>query len=197
MRVKSNWFKGGEKSPQEIGGAVAFNIWRIGENALRNMRKAGFDIAIGTQYFAFLTEFLVFLVQLADRIAYRHYDPEARTVFTTAVANRVAENLAENQHLLMGGEIGAHKAAFIARLNLLADEYSNFEYEKGSENFSFIRCLGLSMQEVVDERDKTWVTDQIMASEAPEAVATLERAMSGFLGLEPDRRPMRGNTSGE
>lgn len=198
MRVKSHWFQSGRsKSPQELAGAAAFIIWRIGENALKNMRHAGFDIAVGAQYFAFLSEFLVFLVQLADRIAYRQFGDEDRAVFTTALANRVGENLAENQARLMGGEFRAHKADFITRLNLRADEYANFEYEKDAANFSFIRSLGLFMQDVVDERDRQWVTDQIMAAEVPEAIATLERAMRGLLELEPGRRAKRGDGGGE
>src|SRR5512135_3229246 len=105
MRVKSNWFRSGrEKTPKEIAGAVAFIVWRIAENALKNTRKADFEIAIGPQYFAFLAEFLIFLVQLADRIAFRHFGEDERIAFTTELANRVGENLAENQRDLLGGE---------------------------------------------------------------------------------------------
>jgi hypothetical protein len=198
MRVKNHWFRAGrDKSPQELAGAAAFIIWRIGQNALKHMRSADFDIAVGAQYFAFLSEFLIFLVQLADRIAYRHWGGEERVAFTTALANRVGENLAENQASLMGGELRALKKDFITRLNLRADEYAHFEYEKDGENFSFIRSLGLFMQEVVDEHDRQWVTDQIMASEAPEAIATLERAMRGLLELEPSRLAGRGDAGGE
>lgn len=198
MRVKSRWFQSGrKKSPQEVAGAAAFIIWRIGENALRNVRRAGFDIAASPQYFAFLSEFLIFLVQLADRIAYRHLIEEDRTAFTTTLAHRVGDNLAENQANLIGGEMQAHKAEFISRLNRRADDYAAFEYQKGAENFSFVRCLGLLMQDVVDEHDRTWVTDQIMAVEAPEAISTLERGMSGLLELEPRRASARGEGGGE
>ncbi len=198
MRVKSHWFKSGRsKSPQEIAGAVAFIAWRAAEHALKNMRRAGFDIAVGAQYFDFLSEFLVFLVQLADRIAYRHMSEEDRAAFTTAVANRAAEILADNQAEYLGGEPRTHKAEFIARLNARADDYAMFEYEKGGENFSFIRSLGLFLQDVVDERDRQWVTDQVMATEAPEAVETLEKAMSGLLELEPHRLRGRGQAAGE
>ncbi len=72
MRVKSQWFKSGkEKSPEEIAGAVAFISWRLAQNALKNTRRAHFDVAVGPQYFDFLREFLVFLIQVADRIAFR------------------------------------------------------------------------------------------------------------------------------
>ncbi len=198
MRVKSHWFRSGRgKSPQELAGAAAFIVWRIGQNALKNMRRAGFDIAVGAQYFAFLAEFEIFLVHLADRIAYRHLGEDDRIAFTTALANRAGENLAENQADLMGGEAAMHKAAFIARLNERADEYAQFEYEKDGANFSFIRGLGLFMQDVVGERDRHWVTDQIMAAEAPEAISTLEQAMRGLLELEPARPSRRADAGGE
>ncbi len=197
MRVKSHWFRvGQDKSPQELAGAVAFIVWRIGQNALKSLRSADFEIAIGPQYFSVLSEFLIFLVQLADRIAYRHLGEEERAAFTIALANRVGDNLAENQAELAGGELRARKAEFIGRLNLRADEYAHYDYQKGAGNFSFIRSLGLFLQEVVEPRDQAWVTDQVMAAEAPEAIATLEKAMSGLLELEP-RRAARGSTSGE
>ncbi len=197
MRVKSQWFKSGRsKSPQEIAGAVAFISWRAADHALKNMRRADFDIAVGPQYFNFLGEFLIFLVQLADRIAYRHLGEEERVAFTTALANRAGEILADNQAEYLGGELRAYKADFIARLNDHADEYALFEYEKGGDNFSFIRSLGIFLQDVVDERDRQWVIDQIVALQAPEAIRTLEKAMSDLLELEPPRQ-RRGHTSGE
>lgn len=186
MRVKSKWFKGErEKTPQEIAGAMAFIVWRIGQNALKNTRKADFDVAVGEQYFAFLSEFLIFLIQAADRIAYGHLDGEARIAFTTALAKRVAEILADNQGELLGGEAGGHKGNFIERLNLRAGEYAECEYGSGGSSFSFLRYLAHCMRDVVDEKDKNWVIDQMMEIEAPEAVAMVEKAMQGLLEAEP------------
>jgi hypothetical protein len=36
------------------------------------------------------------------------------------------------------------------------------------------------MRDVVDEKDKTWVVDQIMAIEVPESIGMLEKAMQGL-----------------
>lgn len=189
MRVKSQWFKSGKaKTPEEIAGAAAFIAWRIGENALKSMRNADFDIAVGPQYFAFLSEFLIFLVQVADRIAYRRMSGEDRVAFTGTMANRVGDTLSDNWRMFMGGSATEYKAAFIERLNRRAGEYAEFEYEAGASNFSFLRHLGYVMQEeVMDERDRYWVTDQVMAIEAPEALETLEKAMRGLFGDEPKR----------
>lgn len=182
MRVKSKWFKSGRaKTPQEIAGAMAFIVWRVGLNALKNTRKADFDVAVGAQYFAFLSEFLVFLVQIADRIAYIRLGGEDRAFFTTALANRLAEILAENRSELLGGAVGEHKSSFIAHLNRRAGEYAEFKYGSDGPEFAFVRYLGYCMLDVVVEKDKSWVVDQMTTIEAPEAVATVEKAMQGLL----------------
>ncbi len=186
MRIKSRWFKNErEKTPQEIAGALAFDIWRISGNALKNTRKADFDIAIGNQYFSFLTEFLVFLVQVADRIAHRQFPVETRFVFTSALANRVAETLAENQSRLMGNSISEYKRHFIDKLNRRAGEYAEFNYGSDGKGFAFTRYLGYCLRDVVDEKDATWIIDQIMSIEAPEAVTMVENTMHGLLDTEP------------
>jgi hypothetical protein len=186
MRVKSKWFKSGrEKSPQEIADAMAFIIWRIALNALKNTRKADFDVAAGLQYFVFLNEFLVFLVQVADRIAYRRLDEEGRASFTTSLAVRLAEIQAENRSELLGGKASGHKKDFIALLNQRAGEYAEFNYGDSGPDFTFIRYLGYCMTDVVTEKDKAWVVDQMTSIEAPEAVETVEKAMRGLLEAAP------------
>ena len=193
MRVKSQWFNSGRsKSPAEIASAAAVISWRIALNALKEMRSAGFDIAVGPQYFSFLSEFAIFLVQLADRIAYRQFEEEDRIAFTNAMANHVGDHMADNQSELLGGApMNVYKAAFIDRLNQRAAQYAQFQYEPGGANFSFLRELGNCLEEVLDERDKHWVVDQVIAIQGPEAIETLEKSMRGLLGQEPKRQRTR------
>jgi hypothetical protein len=198
MRIKSHWFKSErEKTPQEIAGALAFTIWRIGDNALKNTRKANFEIAIGTQYFSFLTEFLVFLIQVADRIAYRKLPADVRFAFTSALANRVAETLAENQSRLMGNSISEHKQHFIDKLNQRSGEYADFNYGSDGPEFAFIRYLAYCMREVMDEKDVEWVIDQMMSIEAPEAVDMVEKTMRDLFETEPKQPRTRKRVSGD
>ncbi|MDE2309539.1 MAG: hypothetical protein KGL01_01775 [Betaproteobacteria bacterium] len=198
MRIKSHWFKSErKKTPQEIAGAVAFVIWRIGDNALKNTRKADFEIAIGTQYFSFLTEFLVFLIQVADRIVYRQLPAETRFLFTSTLANRVAETLAENQGRLMGNSVSEHKQHFIDKLNQRAGEYAEFNYDSDGPGFAFTRYLAYCMREVMDEKDISWMTDQMMSIEAPEAVTMLERTIRDLLETEPGQPRRRMTAVGD
>lgn len=196
IRVKSNWFKAGrEKTPQELAGAMAFIAWRIAENMLKNLRRADFEIAVGPQYFAFLTEFLIFIVQVADRIAYQRMDGEQRVLFTSTLANRVANNLAENQQRLLACDLAGCKEDFINHLNGRSEDYAEFEFDAHGPSFAFLRYFAHSLLEHLDEKDRHWVSDQIMAIEAPEAVSTVEKAMRGLLETEPRTR-RAGSASG-
>ena len=190
MRIKSNWFKEGRNhTPEELAGVVAFAIWRIAGNALKNTRKANFEIAIGPQYFAFLAEFLVFLIQVADRIAYRRLPPEDRIAFTGILANRVAENYAENRSRLLDAQPDEIKQRFIDQVNQRADGYAEFDYGEDGPSFSFTRYLGYCMEQVMDERDSYWIIDQMMSIEAPEAVEMVDKTLRNLLDNKP--RPPR------
>lgn len=198
MRIKSQWFKSDrEKSPQEIAGAMAFTIWRIADNALKNTRKANFEIAIGPQYFSFISEFLVFLIQVADRIAHSQLSAEDRFAFTSTLANRVAETLAENQSRLLDDNITNHKQIFIDKLNLRAGEYAEFRYGPDGPEFAFTRYLAFCMREVMDEKDVEWVIDQMMSIEAPNAVDMVEKTMRDLHAKEPAQTRIRKVTSGD
>lgn len=198
MRIKSNWFKQGrEHTPEELAGAVSFVIYRIADNALKNTRNAKFEVAVGTQYFAFLTEFLIFLIQVADRIAYRRLPEEARFAFTSTLANRVAETHAENESRLLGGELAACKQRFIDHLNQRAGEYAEFGYDENGPDFSFTRYLAYCMNEVMDEKDSGWIIDQMMSIEVPEVVEMVEKTFRGLLESEPRPPRHRTSTSGD
>lgn len=198
MRVKSRWFKNGrEKTPQEIAGALAFILWRISDNALKNLRKADFSIDVGPQYINFLGEFLIFMVLLSDRIVYARMSEEERFEFTSALANRVAENFAENRTLWLGGDLREVKDRFIDRLNERSGEYAQFEYTGVDTSFTFILYFGHCMREVMHEKDQTWVVDQLMAIEVPEAVTLLDKALTGLFDEEGEPVRRRSATSGD
>lgn len=198
MRIKSHWFKSGrERTPQEIADALAFVTWRIGDNALKKTRKADFEIEAGPQYFAFLVEFLLFLIQAADRIAYRQLCAEDRFAFTSTLANRVAETYAENYSRLLGGSPGEAKLHFINLLNQRADGYADFDYGEDGPSFNFTRYLGYCMEQVMDEQDSAWIIDQMMSIAAPEAVQMLEKTMRDLYEAEPRQAPRRAAVSAD
>ena len=198
MRIKSNWFKGGrERTPQEISDALAFVVSRIANNALQNTRKAKFEIEVGTQYFDFLAEFLMFLVLSSDRIAYLKLPAENRLVFTGNLANRVAETYAENRSRLLVENQDYCKQSFIDLLNQRAGEYADFGYDENGPAYTFYRYLAYCIGQIMTDADSGWIIDQIISFEAPEAVNMVEKTLRGLYEAEPKPARRRAASSGD
>jgi len=200
IRLKSQWFKTDKpKTPEQVAGVMAFIVWRVAHNALTQMRGARFDIDIGAVYFAFLGEWLVFLVQVADRMAHARMGADERAAFTTALVRRVADHLAENQDRLMGlppaGE-ESHQGRFIDLYNELCTHYAEFGHAQDGPDFAFMRYLGHRIEQLMPPKDQAWAVDQVVSVEAPEAVQMLQRSLADALSSEP-RAPRRAGLSGD
>lgn len=203
LRIKAHWFKAEQpKSPEQIASAMAFISWRVALNMLKRMREAGFDIDAGPAYFGFVREVLVFLLAGIDRMAYARLGADARTPFTTALVQRVAEILRENEADLLGPMDNADPGAdygdrFIDQFNALSGHYAEFGWsDDEGPDFAFMRYLGSRLEPSVPAHDRRWVIDQVMAIEVPEAVAMVQRAMQGVFSTEP-RRARREGISGD
>lgn len=202
IKIKSQWFRSGTaKTPQQTASAMAFIAWRVAQNMLRQMRSAHFDIEVGSQYFAFTREVLVFLTQMMDRMAYERMGADGRAEFITALVQRVAEVLQDNEDNLLGVPPAgqpSHYDEFIDLFNELADHYAEFGYGPDGPDFAFVRYLGHRIEALMPQKDQRWVVDQIMATEVPEAVEMLQRAMQDVLSTEPRApRAARAATSGD
>jgi hypothetical protein len=192
MRIKSHWFREGtSRTPGEIAGGAAFIAWRIAQNALKAMRTARYELPPGPQYFAFLSEFLMFLTLGADRIVFARGDETWRVAFTTAMANRAGEILAENESDLLGAaDPTAIKRRFVAQVNACAEECAGFDWNEAGPDYDFLRYVGHRVADVMEASDRTWAISQVIDVEAPNAADTLRRGLDGLLGVTP--RPRRG-----
>jgi hypothetical protein len=198
LRIKSDWFKGGrEHTPQEISDALAFVVFRIADNALKNTRKSKFEIEIGRQYLDFLAEFLLFLILSADRIVYLKLANEDREVFTGNLANRVAETYAENRSRLLDENQACCKQNFIDLLNRRAGEYADFGYDENGPDYGFYRYLAFCIGEIMNDADSSWIIDQMISFEGPEAILMVEKTLRGLYEADPKPARRRSSSSGD
>jgi hypothetical protein len=185
-RTKSKWFaRDRPRDPATIASAVAFTQWRLALQSIQHMRKAHFTIDADARYFAFLSEYLVFLVQVADRLVQPRCDLTARTAFVTALVLRLADLLAENQSELVGGDPAAIRREFVDRVNERAEGYATFGFDEQGPDFAFVRYCAHLMLDVFDATDRAWLVDQIVSFEAPEAVATLRPLLDNLVDTSP------------
>ena len=175
---------------QELAGVVAMLGWKLSQEAIRNMRSAQFDIDIGRQYFDFVCEYLAFMLHAADRLAWRRLAPQQRSDFTTALARKFAEIVEDNRGMLRGPvEVGRCRSHFISLANERGSDYADFGYdEQEGPDFGFRRYFGSRVLEIVPEKDRAWVIDQVMEIEVPEAVKALERTLRGLFAPPGEAR---------
>jgi hypothetical protein len=195
IRLKTHWFKpGAPKTPEQQAGAMGFTIWRVAQQTLKRMRGAHYDIDAGEPYFAFMREMLVFLVAVADRLAHDRFDGPTRVAFTTALVLHVADTLHGNEIDMMGTPVVGQpqpRDRFIDLFNELHEHYAEFGSEAEAvdftPDFAFLRYLGHRLEPTLPPKDRRWVLDQVMAVEAPDAVALVQRTLRDLCSTAPRR----------
>ena len=176
MRVKSKWNKKGrERSLQEIGGAAAFILWRIAQQGLLNLENENFQTDTRAQRIDVITEFLSFLVHLADRMKAEDLDANERQEFISSLAQHLANQVQENRTDAQGK--GEYRKPFIEVLNARAADYAECPMPDGEPGYAMKRYFGESVRAVIGEKDNKWVTDQVMEIEVPETLPPLKKAL--------------------
>ncbi len=191
VKVRTIWFKKeGERSPEEIAGAVATTTWRVADKAVDNLGRENYDIITPARGFKLIAEFLAFLVHYCDRMAYATLTPERRIAILQAVSNRLGELMEENIISVAGPDGNRNfKAEFIDFLNRRFEDYSEFEFpDEEKASFPALRFLSLQIREEMGDNDKTWIMDQIMDIEMPEMMGTVRKSFTGLLSDAPVKR---------
>ena len=180
-RIKSKWGDSKRvRSPAEIAGAVGMIVWRVATIHVDEIEEAGFVLRDANQRFAILAEFLIYLVQVADRESYAQYDDQQRAEFVTALALHVAATLADNQQELLGP--GDYQRVFVERLNAEIPDYADLNYGEDGPGYRFTRYFGDKVLALVgEEKANKWVIDQVMEIEAPAATDTLRKSLGNLL----------------
>jgi hypothetical protein len=186
VRVKSKWnLRDRERSFSEIGGALAFILWRIAQQGTLNLENEGFQTETNAQRLEIITEFLAFLVHIVDRMTAEQFNAEQRQDFITALARHLADTMQENRTDVQGK--GEYRQPLIDRLNARAADYAEFTFTDNEPGFAFRRYFGEHVRSVMGERDNQWIAEQVMSIEVPEALKPLRKALRDLLPItEPE-----------
>jgi hypothetical protein len=183
VRVKSKWnIKGRERTLAEVGGAAAFILWRIAQQGLLNLENEGFQTDTQAQRLDVMGEFVAFLVHLVDRLKAGQLELDARTEFITSLARHLADTMQENRTDAQGK--GDYRKAFINLLNERAADYAEFPMPDSEPGYAMRRYFGDNVRAVMGEKDKQWITDQVMDVEVPEALPPLKKALRELFTVE-------------
>ena len=181
MRIRSKWnAKNRDRTPEEIAGVVGFIAWRISSQAVLELENNNFQTDTQVQRLAIIWEFAAFLIHITDRMMYGRMDEEERAVFISAMAKAMAQTMQDNMEDFLGS--GMYKPDLINTLNLRMGEYAKFGYsDESGPSFPMLRLFGENVTAVMGERQKKWVTTQVIDIEAPDAIKTLKRGIGNLL----------------
>jgi hypothetical protein len=179
MLVKNRWNKRAKtQSLADIAGALGFISWKIATQGVLNLENQGYTTYSQAHRLQIIGEFLAFLLQVADRIAYTQLTVEARQQFITTLALRMVDTYVDNQQEISSSDAD-HRAAFITLLNQRATDYAAFSFDvETGTGFDFLRYFGVCVAAVMVE--KQWVGQQIAEIEGPEAVKTFQNSMKNL-----------------
>jgi len=184
VRIRSKWSaKNRDRTPEEIAGVIGFIAWRICAQAVLDLENNDFQTDTQVQRLAIIWEFAAFLIHVTDRMMFDRMDEEERAVFISAMAKAMAKTMQDNMEDFLGN--GEYKPDLINTLNLRMNEYAKFSYsDESGPSFPMLRYFGESVTAVMGERQKKWVTTQIIDIEAPDAIKTLKRGIANLLPEE-------------
>ncbi|MEN8169693.1 MAG: hypothetical protein ABFS08_05670 [Pseudomonadota bacterium] len=178
-RIKSKFHKNKAKSIETVAGAVGMNIWKLAADTANRMYSSGFNFKDNSQLLDVIGEFCIFMLQLADRIAYEKLSQEERIRFTQALAAHLTNTMIENQIEELG--TGDYKGAFVEKLNQRLDAYSEFSVVDGNPSYPMLRFFGTSVDAVMGGEDNKWVIETVIEAESPVVIKPLKDSMAKLL----------------
>jgi len=186
VRIRSHWNKKGkERSLEETAGALAFIQWRIAGKALLDLENEGFQTDTQLQRLDVIEEFSAFLIHVTDRLVHDMLDEDERRRFIVALALKTADTYHDNR-VDSEGRGQDFRQPFIEGLNRRLADYAEFSFEDGEPGYAFRRYLGESVTGRMGERDRKWITDQVMEIEVPDMLKTLKKGLRDLLGPGKD-----------
>lgn len=182
LRIRSRWHNDdAERSLEEIAGALAFIAWRIAKDKAINLHGQDFVYENDEQRFAVIIEYLVFQLQIVDRLALMELDlsDEDRRRLVLTLAKHLAGHLQDNSADIFGP--GDYVKPFVDTINLRSAEYAEFSYHEDGPSYPFMRHLGYEIQQVMGEsQENRWVIDQVMDKDGLEIDREIKRAVSNL-----------------
>ena len=180
-RLKKGWSdKGKDRSLEDIGGAISFNIWQISGQGVLDLENEGFQTDTHSQRMDVISEFSAYLLQLTDRMVYDSFDQSSRVDLINAVGLHLARVEQDNRQEANG--IGDYTDGFLKLLNQRITEYSTcrFGLDEGP-SFVFLRLLGDHVTARMGARDAKWITGYIIDIMGNQMFSELKRILPGLL----------------
>ncbi|MBI5752213.1 MAG: hypothetical protein HZA59_08735 [Hydrogenophilales bacterium] len=183
LRIKTTWFrKDAGRAEDETASVLALNFWKMASKSVDDISQANYDIGGPARGFGIIAEMGAFMLHIADRMLFERVDDERRTALIGAAGVKLGEYIAANIHDLLNDDHDTrdYQGEFLDFLNRRSDDYATFEFPPDEPNYAIKRYLANVMRERMEAHDQTWIIDQIIEFQAPEAIETVAKLINGF-----------------
>ena len=182
MRIRDRWpARDNSVSTEENAGALAYVCWQVALDGTKQLHAQKFDYRDDAQRVAVISEYLVFLIHICDRICATQLQPDEREIFVINLTRVCAGHLHRNAEEILGP--GDYTDAFIATFNARSKDFSQCKYVNGGPGYSLLRAFGAQIQQLMgNSQTNRWVMDQVTEISAQNAVDQVQKSIRNILG---------------
>ena len=180
-RIRDRWRNAGQPVPlEENAKALAYVCWQLALTSARNLHAEDYIYDDDQQRVGVIREYLIFLVHVADRLAFDLLDEGDRPEFVSALAYNCGSQLQRNASEILGS--GDYRDAFIAALNDRSSDYGQCSFQSGLPGYSLLRVFGDRVKAIMgDDQTNRWVIDQVMEIDGPDLAKRLSKSFSNLV----------------
>ncbi len=183
LRIKTTWFrKDAGRAADETASVLALNFWKMANKAVDDISKADYDIIHLGRGFGLIAEMGAFMLHIADRMLYGRVDEERRAALIESAGVHLAEYVEKNIQDFLNDDLDErdYLGEFLDFLNRRTADYETFDFPPEEPNYAIKRYLANVIRERMEGHDQTWIIDQIIEFQAPEAIETVQKLIDGF-----------------
>ena len=183
IRIKTTWFrKDAGRAEDETASVLALTFWKMASKAVDDISKADYDIVNPGRGFGIIAEMGAFILHITDRMLSDRVDEERRTALIGAAGVKLGEFMASNIHDLLNDDTDKrdYQGEFLDFLNRRTEDYETFDFPPDEPNYAIKRYLANVMRERMEAHDQTWIIDQVIEFQAPEAIENVAKLINGF-----------------
>jgi len=161
---------------------LALTFWKMASKSVDDISKADYDIGGPARGFGIIAEMGAFMLHLADRMLFDRVDDERRTALIGAAGVKLGEFVETNIRDLVSDENDTrdYQGEFLDFLNRRTEDYHTFEFPSDEPNYAIKRYLANVVRDRMEAHDQTWIIDQVIEFQAPEAIETVSKLINGF-----------------
>ncbi|VFM97852.1 MAG: hypothetical protein BECKG1743D_GA0114223_100337 [Candidatus Kentron sp. G] len=185
-RIKNSWHQSGRNTPstktqEDNAGAIAYIIWRLSLEGAKKLHGEGFEYLSDKERIGVLNEFVAFLVQSTDRLAFGRLQDEEREMLINTVGRKLADQIQDNLLDIAGP--GNYRRPFIEMLNERLGDYAMLSFEAEQPGYDLLRYFGDRVLKTMPaNQTNRWVIDQIMDVEGPYVFEKLKESVKNLIG---------------